>query len=43
MTDAGWLLAGLLTGVLLTVLLIEWHDHHTRRAAHHRTRTGDQR
>lgn len=43
MTDAGWLLVGLLTGVLLTIALTEWYSHHQRRMAHRRTRTGDDR
>jgi hypothetical protein len=41
--DAGWLLVGLLTGVVLTVLLVEWHDGHARRLAARHTRTGDPR
>jgi hypothetical protein len=39
--DAGWLLVGILLGVLLTVVLVEWHDGHTRRQRRHRTRAGD--
>jgi hypothetical protein len=38
-TEAGWLLVGLLLGVILTVALVEWHDGHTRRVARRRTRT----
>jgi hypothetical protein len=41
--DAGWLLVGLLTGVVLTVLLVEWHDGHARRVAARSTRAGDPR
>jgi hypothetical protein len=41
MTDAGWLLIGLVTGVLLAVALVEWHDGHTRRNARRHTRTED--
>jgi hypothetical protein len=41
-TSAGWLLVGLLLGVLLAVLLIEWHDGHQRRQRRHRTRAADQ-
>jgi hypothetical protein len=39
--DAGWLLVGILLGVLLTVVLVEWHDGHTRRQRRHRTRAED--
>lgn len=41
MSDAGWLLLGIVAGVLLTVLLIEWWSHHERRMAQRRTRAGD--
>lgn len=41
MTDAGWLLLGIVAGVALTVLLVEWHDAHSRRQRRRRTRTGD--
>jgi hypothetical protein len=40
-TAAGWLLVGILLGVVLTVLLVEWHDGHQRRQRRHRTRSGD--
>lgn len=43
MSDAGWLLVGLLTGVVLAVLLVEWHDSHTRRLAARHTRREDTR
>lgn len=39
MTEAGWLLVGLILGVVLTVALVEWHDGHARRIARRRTRT----
>jgi hypothetical protein len=42
-TAAGWLLVGILLGVLLAVLLIEWHDGHQRRQRRHRTRASDVR
>jgi hypothetical protein len=42
-TDAGWLLLGIVLGVVLTVLIVQWHDWHARRvAARHRTRAEDQ-
>lgn len=41
MSDAGWLLVGIVLGVLLTVLLVEWHDGHQRRQRQRRTRTAD--
>jgi hypothetical protein len=40
-TDAGWLLVGLVLGVLLAVALVEWHSHHTRRMARRHTRRDD--
>lgn len=43
MSNAGWLLVGLITGVALTVLLVEWHDGHARRVAARTTRAGDTR
>lgn len=41
MTDAGWLLIGILVGVTLTIALAEWYAHHQRRMAHRRTRQDD--
>lgn len=41
MGDAGWLLVGILTGVLLAVALVEWHDRHARRVAAGHTRRED--
>jgi hypothetical protein len=41
MTDAGWLLVGLVLGVVLTVALVEWHDGHARRVARRTTRAQD--
>jgi hypothetical protein len=32
---------GIVAGVLLTVLLVEWHDGHQRRQRRHRTRAED--
>lgn len=43
MTDAGWLLVGLVLGMVVTVALIEWHDGHARRVAARHTRAGDPR
>jgi hypothetical protein len=40
-SDAGWLLVGLVLGVLLAVALIEWHDAHVRRVARKHTRRTD--
>jgi hypothetical protein len=40
-SNAGWLLVGLVTGITVTVLLVEWHDGHTRRVAARHTRRGD--
>jgi hypothetical protein len=41
MADAGWLLIGLTLGVLLSIALIEWHAHFSRRMARHHTRSED--
>lgn len=41
MSEPGWLLVGLLLGVVLTVALVEWHDGHQRRLAARQTRRGD--
>jgi hypothetical protein len=40
-TEAGWLLVGLVLGVLLTVGIVEWHDRHARRVARLATRRTD--
>jgi hypothetical protein len=41
-TGAGWLLVGIVLGVLLAVAIVEWHDRHARRVAErHRTRAED--
>lgn len=42
MTETGWLLVGIVLGVVLTVALAEWYAHHLRRMAHRRSRTGDE-
>lgn len=41
MTDAGWLLVGILLGIVVAVVLVEWHDGHQRRQRRHRTRASD--
>lgn len=41
MSDAGWLLVGLVLGVVLTVVISEWHLGQQRRTAARRTRHED--